>query len=246
MGSYLERWGEQSLPADPELARSLYQAWLIELVEDVEFQAPSVNSNEPVRRGGVYYALGFTVRTRGTIEQLTRFLFAFYETDLLHQIRSLTITPISGGQLLDLSLTIEAVSMIRGGSSPPSDDATVFAAFQQQAARRTDRMASDSLPDYRVITDRNLFGMGTDGELTDLTFLTSINVVDGQPQAWFTSQATSELRKLNQGDSLEVGPLRFTLVDVQGSDVVLETDGERWLLSLGESLTDAFALPPER
>lgn len=53
------------------------------------------------------------------------------------------------------------------------------------------------------------------------------------------------------GDSLEFRPFTSQLsvigavVDVEDTDVVLQTGDERWLLSIGDVLNDAFALPPE-
>ena len=53
------------------------------------------------------------------------------------------------------------------------------------------------------------------------------------------------------GDSLEFRPFTShvsvigAVVDVQDTDVVLQTGDERWLLSIGDVLNDAFALPPE-
>ena len=35
------------------------------------------------------------------------------------------------------------------------------------------------------------------------------------------------------------------LVDIFEDDVIFESVGERWLLSIGEPLADATALPPE-
>ncbi|MCH5375100.1 MAG: hypothetical protein JJ992_14085, partial [Planctomycetes bacterium] len=111
-GKLLEQWEQQSLPADTEVARSLYQAWLVELVDDVQLNNPSVTSSEPVTRKGLYHSLTFSVRGRGTLDQLTRFLLAVYQTDLLHQIRSLTITPLQRSEQLDLSMSIEALILI--------------------------------------------------------------------------------------------------------------------------------------
>ena len=52
--------------------------------------------------------------------------------------------------------------------------------------------------------------------------------------------------KLRKGDVLEVGQFKGTLVDIADADVILESDGERWLMTIGENLTRATALPPER
>lgn len=241
----LEIWEGQSVPGDTEVARSLYQAWLVELVSDVGLTSPSVNSTELVSRKGVYNTLSFSVRGRGTLEQLTRFLFGFYQTDLLHQIRSVNISPVLRSDQLDLSLSIEALVLAPRGTAPSQDQETVFATFRERVWRVSDRLASPTLADYDAITRRNLFGMSGAPDPADFTYLTSVSAVDGEPQAWFKQRTTDEVFRLGPGDVLHAGTLACTVVEIVGPDVVLETEGERWLLSLGDKLTDAFALPPE-
>jgi len=43
----LDTWRSHSLPSDVELARSLYQGWLLELVDHVGLAKPSVDSSTP-------------------------------------------------------------------------------------------------------------------------------------------------------------------------------------------------------
>jgi hypothetical protein len=243
----LENWKAQSLPADLEVARSLYQTWLVELVGDVEFSSPSVSSSEGAGLKGVYNALAFSLRARGTLDQLRRFLFGFYQTDLLHQIRSLNITPISNSELLDLSITIEALSLVsKGAGDAAASPETIFEQFRQCTLRVSDRLASDRLEAYDPIVRRNLFGAGHgEADPTDHTYLTSITITDGEPEVWFTLRTTDEVVKLREGDSMQVGALLVTVAQARGTDVIIETDDERWLLTLGDKLTDAFALPPE-
>ncbi|MBC8870084.1 MAG: hypothetical protein H8E44_11740 [Planctomycetes bacterium] len=254
----LATWEGQSLPGNMEVARSLYQAWLVELVNDVRLLDPSVNSSEPVGRKGLYHTLGYSVRGRGTLDQLTMFLFAFYQTDLLHQIRSLNITPLAQGSQLDLSVTIEALVLDHvAARSKDSDQQTAFDEFRLRSGatkdketdspRVADRLASDKLEDYAIIAQRNIFGMGGGGiaDPTDHTYLTSISIVNNQPEVWLTDRTTDKVHKVRQGDVFEVGPLVCTIAEVYGSDVIIESDGERWLLTLGDKLTDAHALPPE-
>ena len=247
-GKLLAQWEDQSLPADTEAARSLYQAWLVELVDDVGLAGPSVTSSEPVARAGLYYTLSFSVRGRGTLEQLTKFLYAFYQADLLHQLRSLTITPLQRAQDLDLSFAIETLILEPGGAAAAKKDASatpenVYEQFRRRTWRVSDRLASDNLQAYDVIVRRNLFALGGGFDPTDHTYLTSITLIDGQPEVWFTNRATDEVVRLRAGGRLELGPLTFRLAEVLGRDVIIETDGERWLLSLGDRITDAHALP---
>jgi hypothetical protein len=243
----LARWESQSLPADTEVARSLYQAWLVELVSDVEFSNPSVSSSESTGRKGIYQTFIFSLRARGSLDQLRRFLFAFYQTDLLHQIRSLNITPIANAQTLDLSFTIEALALKTAGAAFASaSPETVFEEFRQRTWRTSDRLASDRLEAYDSLVQRNLFGTGPgETDPTDHAYLTSITTTDGAPEVWFTLRTVGEVAKLRVGESLRIGTLEFTVDQVRGTDVIIRTGEERWLLTLGDKLTDAFALPPE-
>jgi len=256
----LAEWRKQSLPSDTEVARSLYQAWLLQVVVDyVKLDSPSVNPGEPVSRQGRFYAIPFSVRGRGTLDQLTQFLFAFYRTDLLHQVRSLHLTPLGNSEQLDLTISIETLVLPGAGPELDKDLAeeerqeTIIADFQQRASRVSQRLASltltgytpPTLADYQPIAQRNLFGVGSDPDPTDYAYLTFINMVNGEPEVWFTLRATDETLKLRKGDRLRIGNFTGTIAEIEGSDVILESEGERWLLTLGEKLTDAFALPPE-
>jgi hypothetical protein len=190
--------------------------------------------------------LSFSIRGRGTLEQLTRFLFAFYQTDLLHTVRSLTVTPLQRSDQLDLSLSVEALALIGGGNAMAGrDPEAILDEFRLRTWRASDNLAFDDLSAYRSVVQRNLFGIGGTPDPSESAYLTSINEIDGQPEVWFTLRATDEVVKLRTGERLELGPLSLEIDEVIGPDVVLRVDGERWLLTLGDRVTDAWALPPE-
>jgi Tfp pilus assembly protein PilO len=232
----LELWQRRSLPSDRQVARSLYQAWLLDLVGRVGLANHSVDAGEPRNRGG-YYQISFTVQGRGSLEQLTEFLHEFYSAGHLHQIQSLVIAPAGRNDMLDLSFTIEALAL---AGADRKDRLT---------SEKSTRLACASLEDYEVIAQRNLFGTSGPVDPTDHTFLTGINYVNGEPEAWFTLRMADDpdqaLLKLHMGSSLQIGQFSGTVVRIGEDDVVLEADGERWLLGIGESLAQAYALPPE-
>jgi Tfp pilus assembly protein PilO len=256
----LAQWREQSLPSDTDLARSLYRHWLLEAVQAVKLGDMSVNPGEPVNRQGRYYAIPYSVRGRGSLQQLTDFLFIFYRTDLLHQIRTLSMTPLGSAGQFDLSITIETLVVPGAGPKLPEglDEQQRYEAiaeeFRRRAARPSRRLASvtlgeytpPTLADYEAIAGRNLFGVGDDPNEADYAYLSSITAINGELQAWFVVRTKDEPpRRLGKGDELEIGNFCGTIAEIEGSDVILESEGERWLLTLGEKLTDAFALPPE-
>ena len=230
-------WERRSLPADPVMARSAYQAWLLELIGRVEVSKQAVTLGEAVPRGGLYWTIAASVQARGTLEQWTAFLFEFYRAGHLHQIRSISLTPLGRRDLLDVSLVIEALVL-------PGADRK-----DRLTSERSDRLAFDKLGDYHVIVYRNLFGRSGVSDPTDQTYLTGVNQVNGEPQAWFTVRTATDpdqaLLKLRQGETLEIGQFRGRVLEIAGEDVVFESDGHRWLITIGENLGQAFALPPE-
>lgn len=225
----------RSLPADRQLARSLYQNWLVEAVNRVGFASPNVDSGAIATRKDLYDRLTFTVRGRGDLAQLARFLYDFYRADFLHQVTRLTITPVASTSKLDLSLSIEALVLPGAARRERLDD------------RRSQRLAHESLANYQPLVERNLFGDGGARlfDPADFAFLTAIVDVDGQPEAWFNLRTTGELVKLRRGQRLVVGDFSGTVEQIDELDLILASDDERWLLGLGESLTQATALPPE-
>ena len=96
---------------------------------------------------------------------------------------------------------------------------------------------------------RNLFGVGGASDPTDQTYLTGIQHVNGEPEAWFTLRNETDpdraVVRLRRGQRLVIGQFQGQVTEIGDDDVILEADGERWLVALGEHLGEAFALPPE-
>jgi Tfp pilus assembly protein PilO len=232
----LADWERQSLPSDPQIARSVYQAWLLQLVSRVGLSNPSVDSTQPGARGG-YYSITFSLQARGTLEKWTRWLYEFYRAGHLHQIRSLSITPIGKKEQLDVMLSIEAL-VLPGADRP-----------DRLSDETSDRLAFERLEDYRPIVLRNLFSLSGSADPMDQTYLTGIHHLNGRPEAWFTLRGEADpdraVIKLRAGQDLAVGQFHGTVLEITDDDVILESGGERWLLAIGEHLGQAFALPPE-
>ncbi|MBX3438432.1 MAG: hypothetical protein KF861_13150 [Planctomycetaceae bacterium] len=232
-GQKIQTWQEQSLPADTEVARTLYRSWLLERIEAAKLQSATVDSGSPTSRGGSARALPFTMRARGTLDQITRFLFDFSQAAQLHRIQSLDLNPVGGNGQFDIALGIEALTVPGTKRTTLNDSVT------------NTSLASANLTDYQVISRRNIFGVGS--QLMDPlrnTFVTAITKSNGEPQVWFTLRVSDEVRKLRQGDVLAVEDFEGTIAEILPRDVVIDSHGERWLLSVGENLADRFAVPP--
>ena len=137
----------RALPGDRERARSMYQSWLLQAVEDAELEDIKVDpiAGRPV--GDVYFIHPFNISGRGNLEQLVQLLYGFYSKDVLHRIERLSVTPIKDTRQLDITMTVEAVSL-------PSSTNT-----DQLPSQPSNRLAFDSLDKYSdPILQRNIFG----------------------------------------------------------------------------------------
>lgn len=228
-----ELWEAASLPANGEVARSLYQAWLIDVVNRVGLANPNVDSNEPSSRRGLYTLLTFSLRGRGSLAQFTELLYEFYSAPHLHQIRSVSMTPTAASGLLDISLNIEAISL------PTADREDRLSEAEQYV------LAFPALQDYSLVAERDWFGMGGAADVADQTYLTAVTSVDQEPRAWFTLRTTDQVMQQAEGDSFSIGRLQLKIVSIDQTDVLLAASGEYWLVSVGESLSEATAIPAE-
>ncbi|MCA9109351.1 MAG: hypothetical protein KDA52_05360 [Planctomycetaceae bacterium] len=231
-GTFLEAWRQQSLPADTEVARSLYRSWLLERVEAAHLLSPTVDSRSPSNRGR-FRVLPFSMRARGSLDQLVQFLFDFSEAGILHRIQSLDLNPAGSSGFFDITLSIEAV-MIPGTEA------------DELNAEPSDWLVSDFVSDYQVISRQNIFGVGMAVDPRRQTFVTAITRSNDQPQVWFKVRDQDQALKLREGDTIDVDDFRGTIAEILEHDVTIDADGERWLLSIGDSLADASAVSPER
>jgi len=232
-GKQLDAWAEQSLPSNVEVARGLYQAWLLELADHVGLTGTNVDSSDPTNVKGMYHVLSFSMRGRGTVEQLTKFLFEFYRSNHLHQVRGIQITPAGRGESLDLSFAIEALAL-RG-----------LKRQDRLSNASSDRLVFDSLQDYQAIVRRNIFvASGHVVDVTGQARLTAVTQIDGRPLAWFSADGPLRTIKAVEGETLQLGTLQAKVTEILDHDVILEVDGQRWLMSIGDSIMQASALPP--
>ena len=137
----------RSLPPQQELARTLYQDWLFDRVNAAGIADPKVASASQVVERDFYVALHFTVSGKGTLPQVVSLLHEIYSVDFLHRIGRLSLRPIKDSKQLDLSMTVEAISM----KEAPQ--------VTELVSRPAKKLALPGLEEYvKIIGDRNLFG----------------------------------------------------------------------------------------
>lgn len=150
---YLSR----SLPGISAVASSRYSDWLRQVVEDVGLENSKVDYVAARNRGELYKQLQFDIVGKGNLDQVTEFLFAFYQQRHLHRIDRITLQPTGKTlEVLNISIRIEAVSM-----TAKKDKIDLKPMEEEWRAMSSDRLRLEKLADYsRFIAGRNLFAPG--------------------------------------------------------------------------------------
>lgn len=251
----LEDWQRRSLPRDRELARSLYQNWLTAALDAAGLTEVQVEPGRATIVRDNYSKLPFTLRAQGSLEQVSRWLAAFYRTDYLHQVRDLGLQPLGAGGKLQLTVTIEALSLY---------DADLRDKLPPPGAGRLDEAAAAQM--VKAITARNWFAEYVPPpppkpaavvrtappppppkpvfDDAKYTVLTSITFIDDKPQAWLSVRPKQKTLKLSEGDGIEVGQFHGKLIRIGAREIEVEQDGKRRVVALGKPLTDGATTNP--
>lgn len=234
----------RSMPRIPNEVRTQYTFWFLELLKFCDVEDGDVKSDNPTRMAFDGWNYRFHVRGNCTLDQLSRLLFEFYNVPYLHRITALSITPVEGKEgRIAFSMTVDALSI---KPRYPNDPYPLSNQLPQLPSGRLPRLASNDLTSYRAIADRNLLQAAKGGvDRADYAYVTAINEVEDQTEVWITVRTDNSIVKVIKGDPIRIGSFRAKLVDILEEDLVFERDGRRWLLTLGDCLNQAFALPPE-
>ena len=209
-----------SLPSDLEVAVTEYRGWLLKLVQDIGIEGASVNSTSPTTNRDAVVRIAFLIRGNGTLEQITKMLRSFYQTDFLHRIQTISLNPAGDGRIR-LTMTIESLAV---PTAPPSK-------FRLQSAADTD------LADYRLISRRNVFAAGD--QVADKIVVSAITSdTAGKRQAWLTNP-TGRIQFLAAGESMSYESFGLTVERVEPQFVDVISDGQRSRIQIGQSLADA-------
>lgn len=243
----LGAWQDRSLPADRDRAQSLYRVWL-----ETELKAAglSVQEFQPQQRltpAAGYSAIGYTINARGPVNAVTKFLYAYYRSNLLQQITRLQLRPDTNPQQLNVSLQTEALIL----------PGTINEALPEGVAERNAKPAATEYT--TAIGGRNLFAVyrpprpepppGVVRETppppkfddAKFAFFTGTIQVDGRYQAWIHIRTTNETLRVFEGDPVKVGAFDGKIVSIEPRRIVVQSGDEELRVQLGESIRDGKA-----
>lgn len=241
--------GGRSLPPDPVIAQAQYQVWLIEEAAKARLTGVSIENVRADTRpkGNTYYTIQATVKARGTLERVCDFLHGFHQSGLLHRVNGLTLEAEKRDENPELAIvvTVEALSLL---NSPGRNSLLV----DPKSPPHPDRPLRDR-KDYESITTKNLFvstydrskkperpkGQSPVEQLPDTAEFVylSASIAKGERRdAMLFDRTTGKKTDLLPGGEFQVAGLSGTVISIDNHFVILEIEGEKWRLELGENL----------
>jgi hypothetical protein len=234
----------RSMPRIGNEVRSQYSFWLLELLKYCSVEDNDVKSDNPSKTAFGGWNYRFHISGRCSLDQLSRLLYEFYSAPFLHRITAMSLAPADGKEeQVVLSMTVDCLSI---PPRFPQDPYPLLNQLPQTGGVRPALLSGKDLSAYRIIAERNLLQAARGGvDKADYTYLTAVNRVENKPEVWFTVRTDNTVIKAVKGESVNAGSFRGTLLDVIDNDAIIERSGIRWILTLGDCLNQAFALPLE-
>ena len=249
----LESYQEQSLPADPDVARSVYSAWLIDTIQKSGLELGSVKFAAMREYEEAATTLTFTATASGKPEAVVKLLDAYYRLGVLHQLTNLQLRP--GNEEGDeWSLTFTSVAMVISGATRD--------AGLPETPHEPARLAKPAVEDYvESVVGRNLFASYTPPpppkpaptavvketpkpapspppfDDAEHAALSGIVGYGDAYEAWVVIRTTGETLRLHNGDALNVGQFKGRVESVgQRAMTVVAEDGAKFTVDLGEMI----------
>ena len=238
-GRRLAEYSARALPSDPMLARSSYQEWLLELVDQHKFAATSVDASQPVpleiksrtkkgKRIRIGHRIDYSLRGQASLAKLAEFLDQFRKAGNLHKIRSLTLNPIGSEGRLDVNLSIQVLSMESSMNESDVGDWTMLSEAQE------------SLKPAAALVRRNPFARGFAKALNDVQLRAITTNREGIIEAWFAADARGSIKKVPAGSNIPLALHEITVVEILRDRVLVNVNQEPQWIQMGESIGDAM------
>ena len=241
-------WRKHSLPTNVDIAESLYQDWLRQLLDDAGLKTNQLTSRSSAFDQSKYYKQhSFVIEADGKLASLIQFLHGFYEAGHLHRISKATLIPMNDRQELSINLTVDAIAL--------------------NDCRRTDTLSTHSLtaelPEFEHwkerIASRNVFALykppappvqepeaiasheepASNAKELRLSSMTQSD--SGWRMSVFNS-TSGDLLYYEEGDEIELGNLKGTIERLDARRAIIVTESARLQLRLGQSFDQAQPL----
>ncbi|MDR1484747.1 MAG: hypothetical protein LBT09_07980 [Planctomycetaceae bacterium] len=245
----LAEFGRQSLPPG-EHAKSQYQNWLVDTAGAVGLRERKVDIGSEATVKDYYKKYTFKLTCKGTLEQVAEFLLRFHKTDYLHLVRKISPTPNKNSNLMNVVITIEAMSVTKAQTS------RTLRAPGKEALKITP-------PEQTVLNEiktRKLFTSYTPPRppspptppapptpppprpqpFYEAPFCYVIAIVESEKrrQVWINHRATGKQYKLYEGDSFKLEGVDCLIEKIEFDRIHVEADRQKFTIKQGKSFAE--------
>lgn len=238
-GKKLDAYAERALPRDPQLARSLYQAWLLELVEDCSIRSAAVDAAQPIavetrsrvsrgKRITIGNRIAFSLRGRATLTTFSQFLDKFRQAGHLHKIRSVSLNPVGSEGEIDVNLAIEVLSL---NASPRDNELSQWQYVQA---------ANDGENDQQNLVGRNLFAKGHAKALYELRLKAITFNREGNAEAWFQLDRRGKVEPLATGQKFPLALYDIAVQEILPDRVLIALNQQPHWIQLGQTVGEIY------
>ncbi len=244
--STIQNLAKQSLPTDLDMAKSSYEGWLREQLIESGLFVSEIDDNSSGGANKRYQEISFKISAKGSLAQLSDFLYRFYQAGHLHRISETNLIPDRDSDDLVISMTIDALSL---------DDC-------KRSDRLTDRPSEMTLLPLKevrqAIVSRNIFAAyqpaglkdpnGSElssGELDSLLAqarFTGMIYGQGGWQMTVRMEDSGDILFFREGDPIEIGRFAGQITTLDGRSAIVTLKNQQVLVRLGQYLSQAQPL----
>jgi hypothetical protein len=239
----LREWGRQSLPTNHDIAKTRYESWLRDQLSRSNLPVISLTSKAPRGQNKRFQQISFVLKTEGTLAQLTEYLHNFYSAGHLHRISETTLQPADDPNLLDISLTIDALSLDvcerEESLSEQVSEQTLPPLEQVRQTIVSRNMFANYQPPSPLATTGNNLANPSEDKVAALAFITSMTQGENGWQMSVRMSDSGKIHYYRVGDSIQIGQFVGQIAELEGRRVIVTIGDQQFLVKLGQNLSQA-------
>ncbi|MDR1141565.1 MAG: hypothetical protein LBL62_07720 [Planctomycetaceae bacterium] len=246
----LDHFTDRSLPSKDDFAKSLYQNYLMDIAGETGIRESRVDPGSiavvKTQNKTHYNKYTFTLHGKGSLDKIAEFLRRFYKADYLHLVRKVSPRPIKNSREMDVSITIEALSL------PQARSNRTLPAIEEQQLAVTD--ADKTM--LQRITERSLFSafvpMRPETEprvreeirppnrfdQSPYCYVMAVVEADGKPQVWIDLRTEGKKFRLYEGEMFQLSGVRCFVRKIEFDRVQFEAAGGFYTIKPGKSFAE--------